>query len=134
MPVNEKYINEMLHPDWDGFRKFYGCEPPESLMGIYEKGVWLFSGPFMVDYKYEGKISEIEFIQYFMPINENTWDGKYGKEYFQFAVNVDGYPLLINPDKNNSVIYTDWETDNMIDIEEIRIKLKELVETIKNIT
>jgi hypothetical protein len=134
MPVNEKYIDEMLHPDWDGFRRFYGCEPPESLIGIYEKGEWLFSGPFMVNYRFEENISEIEFVQYFMPINENTWGGKYGKEYFQFAVNVDGYPLLINPDKNNSVIYTDWETDNMIDIEEIRIKLKELVETIKNIT
>src|SRR5262245_29450526 len=105
--VNE-YRRRLLAPDFDGFEAYFGCAVPPELRQFYELGERLLGGVLYATVRNaEGSVL-VDLIQYAAPLNSDNWTRRYGREYFQFATNTDGYPLLIKPSSISSPVFADW--------------------------
>lgn len=64
-------------------------------------------------------------------MDSTNWKARYGQEFFRFATNTDGYPLLIRPGLSESPVFADFQ-DHMPtpDIEALPFTLEDVVGTI----
>ena len=72
-----------------------------------------------------------DMIQYAEPMDCDNWS-RYGREFFRFATNTDGYGLLINPALARSPVYQDYSDVSNLDIEALHFTLAEVVSTLSS--
>ena len=122
---------KLLAPDFDGFEAYYGCAVPPELRQFYALKERLLAGVLYATRATSTGPVRFDLIQYAEPINGENWAGRYGREYFRFATNTDGYGLLINPALARSPVFADWGDGRPIpDIEELGFTLAEVVATL----
>lgn len=121
----------MLAPDHDGFEAFYGCPVPSELRRFYDLKERLLAGVLYASARIGNEYTRFEFIQYPAPMDSTNWKARYGRDFFRFATNTDGYPLLIRPELSESPVFVDFQ-DHMPtpDIEALPFTLEDVVGTI----
>lgn len=123
----------VLAPDYDGFEAFYGCPVPSELRRFYDLKERLLAGILYATVRIDNEYARFDFIQYPAPMDCTNWKKRYGRDFFQFATNTDGYPLLIRPELFESPVFADFQ-DYMPTpyIEELPFTLEDIVGTMSN--
>jgi hypothetical protein len=128
--VNE-YHRQLLAPDFDGFEAYFGCPVSPELRQFYDLGERLLAGVLSAAIRTDGGTVRFDLIQYAQPMTRSNWTCRYGTEYFRFAVDTDGYPLLIKPTLARSPVFADWaDCRPAPDIEALAFTLWEIVGTL----
>lgn len=102
-----EYRRQLLSPDFDGFESYFGCPVPPELRQFYELKERLLAGPLYATIRAGDRTVRYDLIQYALPMTSSNWTSCYGTEYFPFAVDVDGFSLLIKPALARSPVFVD---------------------------
>lgn len=129
--LKAEFRRKVLAPDFGGFEAYYGCPVPPELRQFYGLGERLLAGVLYATCRADTSPARFDLIQYPEPMNAETWAGRYGREFYRFATNTDGYPLLVKPALARSPVFADWGYARPIpDIEELEFTLAEVVGTL----
>ena len=128
--VNE-YHQQLLAPDFDGFEAYFGCPAPPELRQFYALKERLLIGVLYATITTEEGSVRFDLIQNAKPMTRMNWIERYGREFFQFATDTDGYALLIKPALSRSPVFADWGVSQPVpDIEQLDFALWEIVGTL----
>jgi hypothetical protein len=128
-----EYRRQLLAPDFDGFEAYFGCPALPELRQFYELKERLLAGVLYATINTEEGIVRFDLIQCAQPMTHMNWTARYGREFFRFATNTDGYPLLIKPALSRSPVFADWGNGQTTpDIEQLGFTLSEIVGSLSN--
>lgn len=121
----EKLDYDYEHPDYGNFEKMMECAVPGSLRELFDLKTKLQNNiPLRVD----GKKGILE-IQHFFPMSNETIQRskEYSGKFFQFAISVDGDPILycLEPKEALGQIHISWDMTG--DVEEQDVMFEEVL-------
>jgi hypothetical protein len=93
------FEERQLHPDFAAFATRYGCEPPPSLLRLYEDRATVLDENFEV----VAPSGDPYFVAWFEPMNEPEWPDREG--LYSFANDGCGNQFLVNPKESDPEVY-----------------------------
>jgi hypothetical protein len=132
----DEFRRRLLTPDFDGFEAHYGCSVPSELRQFYDLKERLLAGVLYATHARNTGTVRYALIQYAEPMDranwaDRNWADRYGREFFRFATDVDGYGLLSNPVLAQSPVLADWGDGRLDrDIEALDFTLADIVATL----